>query len=127
MPIVSPKITGHCSLCDKRVFDVLSVFEAHEIYPGEPKQIGAPTNEAVRMTFLLWDGCKMQLTFCADCADRLTTENYGYLWQRVVVSWVRELREDRPDWFMNQLNNGLLCTIGRESWQKIMQGENSHG
>lgn len=118
--MADPKITGHCSRCNKRVFDVLSVFEPHELYPGEPKQIGAPEDDAVRVTFLLHDGARMQLTFCEACAESLALEDYAAIWDRVVVSWGRETQGEIPDWMEKQLSNGLLCMMARESWKKVI-------
>ncbi len=112
----NPKIIGSCTCCDKPCFEILQVFESHEIYPGEPKLLGAPHEDARITLFRLFNGGNIRLTFCASCAETLTGEQFPLLWERVILSWNRELNGDFPEWFGKQLSNGLLYVINTNKW-----------
>lgn len=110
------KIAGHCTTCDAECFEIIERWGEHERRPGEPKRIGAPLDGATRITFLLVDGSRMDLTFCKDCAAGLTDDSYSSIWQKVLRSWTRELEEkgdEPPEWFTKQYENGLLSEMGR--------------
>jgi hypothetical protein len=114
-------VAGHCVICTARCFEVLAVHEEHERLPGEPKRLGPPEPGAVRITFLLLDGTRAMLTFCAECAENPITEHYELIWRKVLRCWIRELSEKpdderNPDWFTPQFANGLLCEQGRQPW-----------
>lgn len=101
--------------------------EAHERRPGEPKQLGKPIEGAVRISFVLFDGAKTSLTFCASCAAEKLSTDFTALWQKVLRSWGRELAEKpeterMPDWYKKQFANGLLCEMGRELWTEAVNG-----
>lgn len=120
------KIIGHCTLCDGECFDILERYAAGERRPGEPKRIGQPHDGATRITFLLLDGSRMDLTFCAACTSRLTTESYTPIWRKVIRSWTREFEEkgtaDRPRWFNKQFENGLLSEMSRTPMKDVLNG-----
>lgn len=120
------KISGHCTLCDTRCFDILGVYESHERLPGEPKALGAPVEGAMRVTFMLIDGSKTALTFCAECSKSLPSELYLQIWRKNIRSWLRELSEKpeserNPEWFQKQFSNGLLCEMGRIPWTEAVK------
>jgi len=121
------KIAGHCSQCDKPCFEVMQVYEAHERLPGEPKKLGPPRADALRITFMLMDGTKMSLTFCASCAKSLSPPHYTAIWRKVLRSWARELSEKpvgerMPAWYRPQFASGLLCELGRKKWTEVING-----
>lgn len=118
------KISGHCTLCDEPCFDIVQVQEAHERRPGEPKRIGPPLEGSMRITFLLFDGTRTDLTFCADCSAGLAPDSYIEIWRKNLRSWMRELSEKpeaerKPEWFMRQFSGGLLCEVGRQNWKDL--------
>ncbi len=119
------KIMGCCSQCDAPCFEIMQVHEAHERLPGEPKRIGPPNEDAMRLTFLLFDGTKMDLTFCAACAESLSPPHFTELWRKVLRSWARELSEKPPGermlaWYKPQFSSGLLCELGRKKWTEVI-------
>ena len=116
------KIAGCCTVCDARCFDVLQVNAENERNPGEPKRLGAPTEDAMRLTFMLYDGAHSDMTFCGACARTLDAGNYASIWAKVIRSWLQELGDSRPDWFMQQLANGLLVELDRTPWRKLNHG-----
>ena len=118
---IAPKTVGCCSICEKLVFDVTARFEAGEPNEGKPKQLGAPQPDARRVTFLLASGEIMDLTFCEDCTQTLNAEDYGPLWDKVLVSWLAELNEARPMWFLAQSENAILCELGVQDWTELMK------
>lgn len=126
------KIGGCCTRCDQHCFNVLAVYGPDERLPGEPKRLGSSLDGATRVTFLLYDGTHTDLTFCASCADEVSSADYVEIWEKVIRSWKRQLdvkrddtpdRERRPDWFGRQFENGLLCEIGRQLWEEIENGK----
>ncbi len=119
---IAPKIVGACACCDRMVFDITARFGAGEPNEGKPKQLGAPQADARRVTFLLTSGEVMDLTFCDDCMNTLSSETYGQLWDKVLVSWAAELGDKRPDWFMAQFQNAILCELNAQDWTEVMRG-----
>ena len=118
---VTPKIVGACSSCNRMVFDVTARFGQGEPNEGQPKQLGAPQPDAKRVTFLLASGEIMDLTFCGDCLETLNNDDYPPLWGRVLVSWMAELGENRPDWIFKQSQNAILCEINVQDWTDVMR------
>lgn len=120
------KVIGGCTRCDERCFEVLAMHEAHERRPGEPKQLGKPVEGAVRIEFMLFDGAKTSLTFCANCSTGKLEPDFTALWQKNLRSWGRELAEKpeaerMPDWYKKQFANGLLCEMGRVLWSEAVR------
>lgn len=118
------KIIGCCTNCDKPCFEVTAVWGADERTPGEPKQLGSPLDGSVRVTFMLFDGTKTSLTFCAACSGPWS---YHEIWRKNLRSWMRELSwkaegERMPEWFQRQFSNGLLCEMGRQLWTEAING-----
>ena len=113
------KISGCCTVCDKPCFDIRARFAEHELYPGEPKQIGRPNDDALKISFFLLDGTIMHLTFCGKCAESLSQEKYLDIWRKVIRSWERELKDETPSWYLDQFGNGLLVELGRRKWSQV--------
>jgi len=119
------KIGGCCSKCDTPCFEVVQVFDSTEERAGEPKKLGAPLPDSVRVTFLLYDGTQCDLTFCGSCAQELCPAWYVGLWKKCINSWVRELDRKpeaarRPGWLYKQFYNGLLAEVRRVSWKDMI-------
>ena len=81
--------------------------------------LGPPTEDAMRITFLLYDGSHADMTFCGTCADTLNVAGYLEIWNKVIRSWLRQLGETRPDWFQHQFENGLLVELHRVKWKEF--------
>lgn len=118
------KIAGACTVCNQTCFEVLQTWGNGERYPGEPKRLGRPEAGAVRITFLLLDGSKADLTFCGDCAELLAPSQYTDIWRKVMRSWDREMRvsgqdPNAQDWYVKQFGNGLLVELNRTPWTEI--------
>lgn len=93
-------------------------WESHERRPGEPKRLGAPNPDAMRITFMLLNGRRTDMTFCGNCADALAAESYPLLWKKNLAGWMRE-QEGNPEKFKEEFANGLLCELGRTSWREL--------
>lgn len=116
------KISGGCTTCDALCFQVLDLTDA-----GEPKRFGPPLDGAVRISFMLYDGSRADLTFCGGCATKLVSPDYFDIWAKVIRSWVKELsgkpvEDQNPEWFPKQFANGLLVEMGRKSWKDLVNG-----
>lgn len=111
---MKPKLTGCCSKCDAEVFEITERFPETRA----PKRVGKPFENAVRATFVLMNGSKMDLTFCAACMDELTPADYGALWQRVMVSWAHE-KSGGPSWVRSQVDNGIAGLLYRQPWREV--------
>jgi len=119
------KIAGSCTTCDEPVFEVLARFDEQERRAGEPKQLGAPNDDATRITFTLFDGTRADLTFCGKCAEALNQEQYTEIWRKVIRSWIREMNGDtakHSNWFPGQFSNGLLFELGRVNLKEALHG-----
>lgn len=111
---MSPKIIGCCSKCDVEVFDI----EKRDPETRLPTQTGAPHANAVRSTFVLMDGTKMDLTFCAECNAGLTPQDYPWLWQRVLASWIAESSTSHPC-VKQQAPNGIFALSYSQPWRDV--------
>lgn len=109
---MTPKLFGCCSKCDVEVFDIVERKENRE-----PNRAGAPHDDAVRLTFILVDGTRMDLTFCKPCADTLSEYDYAYLWQRVMLSWAAE-SPGHPHQ-KSQVDNGIMALSHRQPWKEV--------
>lgn len=100
-------------------------FAEHERRPGEPKRLGAPNDDAVRIAYGLYDGSRADLTFCGACAEALNPDQYNDLWRKIMRSWLREIgneTEKHVGWFPAQYANGLLVELGRTRLKDIIHG-----
>ena len=116
------KISGCCTVCDEPTFEVLARWSENERYPGEPKRLGPPTDDATRITFELLDGSKSDLTFCGKCTESLNPAQYVEIWRKVIRGWIREMSLDpkpTPDWFVKSFENGILGEMGRKKWKDL--------
>jgi hypothetical protein len=115
------KIAGCCSKCDEPCFEVLARWEQHERRPGEPKRLGPPNPDAVRITFLLFNGRRTDMTLCGNCADTLGPADYSLLWRKNLAGWLRE-QNGNPEKFKYEFANGLLAELGRITWKELSGG-----
>lgn len=113
------KIAGSCTCCDAPCFEVMQVFEAHERNPGEPKRLGGAMDGAQRITFMLLDGTKADMTFCANCGASLNSGQYTEIWRKVLRSWLRQMTLPYPDWFNRSFSNGIAAEMGRVTWKEF--------
>lgn len=115
------KIPGCCSLCDEPAFEILAVWDAGEKRAGEPKRLGPPLDGSVRVTFLLLNGRRTDMTFCVGCAETLSPEHYPMLWRKNLAGYLRE-QDDNPEKFSDEFGNGLLTEMGRTTWKELAHG-----
>jgi hypothetical protein len=117
------KVSGCCTWCDEECFEVLTRWQEGERYPGEPRRLGPPLSGATRVTFLLIDGSRADMTFCGKCVNDISPQKYTAIWRKVIRSWGREMRETpdtpgRTQWFRSQFENGILGEMGRILWSE---------
>lgn len=119
------KVTGYCTTCDTPVFEIMARYAEHERHPGEPKQIGRPNEDTLRIRFGLYDGTITDLTFCGACAEKLSADDYHEIWRKILRSWLREMdggNEKHQNWFMPQFANGILLELGRVKMRELING-----
>lgn len=115
------KIGGCCSLCDEPVFEVMAVWEDHDVRAGEPKRLGPVNEGTIRVSFLLLSGGYTDMTFCGQCAEELTPEQYTWLWRKNLAGYMRE-QNGNPAKFADQFPNALLCELGRRQLKDVRNG-----
>lgn len=81
----------------------------------------------MRVGFLLLDGGRADLTFCAACSAERLEPDFPALWAKIMRSWLRDMCEGQPapqvfEWFNKQFSNGILCEMGRRSWKELKNG-----
>ena len=118
---------GCCAKCNEPCFEIRQVWGPEERYPGEPKRLGFPVPGAVRVSFVLMDGSRADMTFCGDCNGDLTDEDRVEIWRRVLRGWKREMDTSDPgkaypDWYATHFNNGILSEMGRVSLTEQSNG-----
>lgn len=125
MAVSEFKISGACTICDAMCYEVMARNAEHERRPGEPKRLGSPNEDATRITFMLFDGTKADLTFCGKCAAALNPVQYTDIWRKVIRSWIREMDGNEAahgNWFPKQYANGLLVELGRVNLKEALNG-----
>ena len=82
------KKPGCCTLCDAEVFPISRRYARDHVLQSEPMGVGWPPHEGTRrVQFVLLDGSRMDLTFCASCET--TPENLPRIWRKTVTAMVR--------------------------------------
>ena len=114
------KIGGCCSLCDEPCFEVMQRWDEGELRAGEPKVIGPPNNDSVRIAFRLFNGGVTDMTFCGRCAADLGTQHYAVLWRKNLAGYMRE-QKGNPTRFAKEFANGLLAEIHRTPWKELVK------
>jgi hypothetical protein len=69
------KTQGHCSISGEPCFDIIETFAAGHPLAGQPRRIGAPHEDAVRVTLVLMDGTMADITV----KQRYVPELYAHL------------------------------------------------
>lgn len=111
---MQPKLIGCCSTCDAEVFEIMR----RDPDTRAPTKVGGPTDDAMRATFLLADGSKMDLTFCRECASTLEPAVFSTLWRRVLASWIAQSGVDHP-WVKEQPSNGIMGLLHVVAWEDL--------
>lgn len=114
------KIGGCCSLCDQPCFEVMQRWDEGEVRAGEPKVIGRPNPDSVRIAFMLFTGGYTDMTFCGQCAADLKPSHYTALWRKNLAGYMRE-QKGNPARFAKEFANGLLTELSRTPWKEIVQ------
>lgn len=112
--MIRPKLIGCCSACDLEVFEILQ----RDPDTRAPKKVSGPTDDAVRATFLLADGSRMDLTFCRECASTLEPATFPALWSRCMASWIAQSGSTHP-WVAEQTHNGIMGLLHAVPWKDI--------
>ncbi|MGE0289519.1 MAG: hypothetical protein AB7I42_26020 [Bradyrhizobium sp.] len=127
------KIQGHCSVSGDPCFEILETFNEPHPLAGQPRRIGKPLPDAVRVTLVLVDGTTADFT----CKQRYVPEFYAHLpliW-REVQDRVRFDRKNhkaykQPDfseeqhaqmdaWNLAHIDNVPLGVLAWRKWSDI--------
>jgi hypothetical protein len=86
------KKLGCCSLCDREVFDSAERYPHDHALASQIRSPGAPAREARRVTFLLMDGSRCDMTFCSKCDP--IPRAFVQIWEKVCRTMAGELDPD---------------------------------
>lgn len=103
------KRLGHCTLCETQVFEM-----------PNPSRIGAPRENARRVTFVLMDGTQADCTFCDECV--VSPESLPAIHRAWMEAWRREGGPDP----ISQVDNVPIGVLFEESWQDAILREKRH-
>lgn len=88
------KKPGCCTFCDKPVYHIKTRW-TKGLLEGEPRKIGKPTHEAIRVHYVVSDGTTMTLTFCFDCLPKaVEVDNFTDIHRIVMEAFSREVSPD---------------------------------
>ena len=130
---MSDKKFGCCSLCDREVFDALSRWTAGSC-KGQIRDVGAPKRGARRVTLILSNGSRCDLTFCDRCNP--TASSIPKLWMKICTSMAKELdpeyragigageltdlqRTQSEDNLINMFNNPPVGVLYEQPWSEV--------
>jgi hypothetical protein len=108
---MTPKRAGECTKCDKLVFDIVAEVDGN-------RRTGRAHDDAMRLSFLLMRGSRMDLTFCKACADGLTPADFPHIWKRVMFSWIDQTGPDHPN-VKEQKDNNIIGLLGSKTWKEL--------
>ncbi len=87
------KKLGCCTICDTLIAPVIVTFPSDHPYAGEPRKIGRPFDDSIRLVIILTDGSTIDVTVCKECA--VTAEdNLCLIWRKIVAGWARETSDE---------------------------------
>lgn len=131
----SKKLIGHCTCCDKAVFDIVEVYPHDHPYAGEPRKIGNPHDDALRVTVILTDGKHIDVTICSYCF-RSGDFSYNDIWDSIKSAWALEVsdehckilqkpvytpeqRSNMKKWLDPLCDQGILGTLCVRKWRDV--------
>jgi len=112
---------GHCHVCGECLFEVLTTYPFDHKWSGIPKTLGLPLDKALRVTLLLIDGNRIQITMCDTCVDGLTQENLKFIYRNILLGWKAEIGDEaeKYKWFSDKHRQFLLGVVCEEYWMNI--------
>ena len=93
------KTLGHCTLCDKEVFEIIRRYPSYlpngsdHPYANEPMKVGKPLPDAKRVSFVLLDGSRCDLTFCSTCEPGKLSDMWKLCIDATIKAALPETRE----------------------------------
>jgi hypothetical protein len=106
------KQIGCCSQCGQEVFEI----SRRNPDTGAPINVGAPLGNAMKATFVLFNGSQMDLTMCESCVDALEPSHFAGLWRKVMDAWIAQSGADHP-WPRSQVDNGIVGLLYARPWK----------
>lgn len=87
------KQPGLCSLCGTECFEIkLRYDDKFRHLNGRVRQVGKPHDNAWKVTLLLTNGARMDLTVCSECLATVE-QRVPELWNNVLESYREELSD----------------------------------
>lgn len=87
------KLLGCCTSCDQPVFEISLKYKDGHPLEGEHRTVGSPLPEAQVVGLVTLEGSVMEVTFCLDCLDQLTPDDFPEMWGKICRTNERELSD----------------------------------
>lgn len=80
-----------CTVCDQQCFEVMALWPDDSPLAGEPRRVGRPTPDAVRVDLVLTDGTRTTFTVHDRCVETLE-ETLPAAWRKMLerMRWERK-------------------------------------
>jgi len=135
MLVLPTKQAGHCTRCNKAVFDIISKYSTG-LLAGRVQSVGAPHDDAVKVDMVMTDESRLSLTYCEDCAALLDVEDIRYAWIKVREGWTAEAddeyrkalglqplnplqRENLDTWLALMADEALMGVVSQAHWTEV--------
>lgn len=99
-------LLGCCVLCDKEVFEIFQRARRDAAIGRIPLKIGRPHPEARRVTLVLANGRRMDVSLCGDC--EATPQTLPELWRIVRRGLAIEGRNEYRDAYTREAGRGRI-------------------
>ena len=88
------KYPGLCTRCETPVYEIIERWPLDHPLARSPRRIGPVTRDAWKVSLVLSDESRADLTFCTECAAALTEADFPELWALVCRTNAREITEE---------------------------------
>jgi len=79
---------GRCTLCEKQIYDIKTVYPVGHPYAGEGRSIGKAMPDARVVTMILMDGAQCKITMCCGCLEE--SFSWAWVWRKLLRTWQLE-------------------------------------
>lgn len=104
------KTAGHCSKCDKPVFEIRN-------QPGRT-YVGHPAADALCVSLLMLDGSTADVTVCEACLHTLYEDSLPGFWNEVILPAFAE-EGSNPDFWSFMSENPPLGVLYVRPWSEV--------
>lgn len=112
------KLPGCCSCCDRPLFQAVSQHPVDHPKAGQITRSAELIDEnAVRIAFVLTNGRRIEMSFCAQCGD---DHDLKAVWKKNCAAWSGEVSDTNRDTIAQLVQEMPMGELYRERWKDLV-------